>query len=302
MNYQEARRAVFEAFREREYERCLSLVEEFLEHATGPERDEAIAWQISVIAIGLPQKALWGLALIDEHLPRLGEHPRLLVGLLTDAINICRTLGDTERARLYEGHALHLLQKHADVDAVRTSAFRLYISLGLLYQLRNEHATAYWYAMKALQHLQSFGLDDDGDIRGWLFLVYVHHIVPDCLNLGRLPEAEEAVSKAESFVRSDTDDLFFKIARIKVLRARRQTKDALQVLETIPPLSQNTHPTAKTWYHLINALVAQDCNDLHNFHRSLATAEQTALDHQLDFLLTKIQRLQREPFGQVRMG
>lgn len=282
------------AYRQRDFARCDSLLDEFIEKAQGDELAEALGRKADIIVESNSRRGAEGLVLVDEALTHAGD-PQLAIRLLTAGLALCYVMGDCEKAMRFETLSHHLLQQLPDDSPARSSQFRLHGNLGLIAALRGEHATSYWHFLQAVFGLNTYGSDDDSDIRCWLFWAY-RRVAETCITMNRQPEAEEALAKAQACILSDTMLAGWKLTQVHLVSQSGRPEEATALLENITPNDSWT-PDLHVEYHLLAGLVAQSSGDLRGFHTHVSRAHDKAVEQRLDYWLCKIQRVQRTPVG-----
>ncbi|HLN61707.1 MAG TPA: hypothetical protein VK464_09160 [Symbiobacteriaceae bacterium] len=292
MSVAQLRNAVSEAFDRRDYATCVRLLDDFLASAAGAERAHALRIKSSVLACD-PRRAPEGLALVDEALGLVDGNPDLTAGCLTNALVLCWTMGDVHKAGQYEAQVHHLLQNHPENAGVKAQQLRIYGNLGLLANLRGQHAAAYWHFVRAIACAQSSG-QTATEMRPFLFALYLY-LAETCILMGRGPEATEALEKARPLADTEGDLLRWTIQQAYLLRHRHNYQEALALLDGVSFSEPALLPEDQTRFHLIRGLVAQDRGDLRSFHHHLSIAQRLAVEHALEFLLCEVQRAQRAP-------
>lgn len=293
MDYREMQGAVMDAYRRHDYDRCFSILDEFIEAAGGEELGKALSLKASAIHQIDKRRSPEALVLAEEALHLLREDHGELLRTVVSALGVCYIMGDVERAATYAFLGYRLLQDHGDDPGVRASQFRLYLNLGLISKLRGDYPTAYWHFVQGTHSLLSGGSDDDSDIRNWLFWLNLH-TSNACLYMGREPEAREALDRANEYAATEEQRLRVTIAQAELLQHWGRAREAADLMDSLDVDSAAAwSPGARCKYFLVRALAAQYLNDLRGFHQFLSSAHNVALQHSLDFLLCDIQRAQR---------
>lgn len=295
MNYKQLESEVISAYRQQDYSLCFSLLDDFIEQAEALDLGEALCLKASVIVIADPRRAPEGLSLTEEALLYMSGNPDKEMSLLVTALGLCFKLGDVEKAKRYELLAHRLLQQYPGNPTVVKREFRLHSNLGLIARLRGEHASAYWHCVQGVNCLLAHGSDDESDVRCWLLNLYIN-MIDACLDMRRLPEAEDCLLKAKDCVLNGRDLVRWTIAKVRVLQCTDRSLEAGGLLDTLPPLNSTAwSPTLVVQYHLLRALIAQDRGELRRFHHHVVIAQRLAVEHSLDYLVCEVQRVQRMP-------
>jgi hypothetical protein len=294
MSFRALMPAVHDAFQKRDYKHCLDLLDGFLNTATGEERIEALLAKSNIIYCVHPAQAVEGLALVNEA-RELARTPSTTLWCLSDALSLCHVMGDVDRARQYEVAAHRLLQEHGSDPVVSVHRFGLYINMGLIAMLRGEYPTAYWQFIQAQASLQQHPVQDLTIQRKSLLIVNLH-IATVCLYMSRIPEAWEAMEKAEGMIASENEKVQWSVLRAKILRQTGRLQEATAALDCLSTDREALwNPTNRVNYRLVQALISHDSGNLKAFHHHLSMAQTIAVDHSLEFLLCEVQRVQRTP-------
>lgn len=296
MTFQELQHALRAAYRQRDFAQCDSLLDEFIASAEGDELAEALGSKADIIASANIRRGAEGIALVHEGLVHARD-PQLNIRLLTAGLNLCYLTGDVDKAMRFETLSHHLLQQLPDDSPARASQFRLHTNLGLIATLRGEYAAAYWHFLQSVVGLNTYGGDDDSDVRCWLF--WAHRRVAEiCITMHRQPEAEEALIKAQACITTPHMQTNWELTRIHLLIESDRPAEAELLLAQISPDTSWTADMVVE-YHFLRGLAAHSCGDLRTFHAHVSMAHHRAVEHRLDNWLCKIQRVQRTP---IRLG
>lgn len=299
MNYTELRSAVIDAHRQRDYARCFSLLDSFIEESRGTDRGKALCFKASVILWIDPRRAPEGLFLVDEAMAYCEDDPAEEMRNVNNALGLCYTLGDVHKANKYEAVGTRLLQEHGMNPAVSAYRYKVHGNLGLLAGLRGEYASAFWHFMHALNQLRAEGLHNEPDLK-CIYLYLSLDMVDVALHLGRVPEAEEALASSRPCASTEEEIVWWTAQRAKVWRYIGQIAEAEAALDGLDPEAIiRAAPAGQVRYHVIRALLFQDQGDWPHYHRHLALAQEIAVGNSLEYALSEIQRIQRTP---LKMG
>lgn len=297
MNYREMHEAVIAAYRRRDYPQCFALIDQYLDWAEGIEKGRALSLKAGLIGQVATERSAEGLSVLEEALPLVRGESQLEIDILVNALLLCYKTGDIERASSYEADALRLLQQHQHLEHVGKHQYGLHLNMGLIATLREDNPTALWHFMHGAISLLASGLDSDN--RGFLFLFYVH-AAEACLNMGRVPEAEEFLEQARPHVVLDAHRVRWDIASAEVLLDRGLYQEALALLDRAEGANQSGWiPVNKVRCYLTRARIARHTADFRGFNRLISSAQAEAIEHSIDYLLSQIQRLQRKPFDNM---
>lgn len=297
MDYREMHEAAIAAYRRRDYAHCFFLIDQYLNCVEGVDKGRALSLKAGVIGMIAIERSAEGLSMLEEALPLVRGEVQLEIDILVNALLLCYKTGDIERASAYEAHALRLLQQHQHLEHVSKHQYGLHLNMGLIAALREDNPTALWHFMHGATSLLASGLDNDN--RGLLFLLYAH-AAETCLNMGRVPEAEEFVEKARSHAVLDAHCVRWEISMAEVLLARGLCQEARAVLDRAEGANPNGWiPVNKVRCYLTRARIARHTADFRGFNRLIALAQAEAIEHSVDYLLCQIQRLQRKPFSNM---
>lgn len=295
MSYWAMQEAVLTAYRQRDFAQCFALLDQFLDCAAGIDKGRALSFKAGIIAQVAPQRCAEGLTLLEEALRLATSEPELIVDILVNALLLCYKMGDVERASSYAAEALRLLQQYQHLEYVSRHQYRLHLNMGLIATLRDDSPTALWHFMHGATSLLASGLNEDN--RGLLFLLYVH-AAETCLNMGRVPEAEEFMDKARPHAGLDTHRVRWEIFSAEIFLAKGMYQEAVKRLDEAEAANKaGWIPVNVVRCHLTRARIAQHTADFRGFNRFIALAQAEAIEHSIDYLLSQIQRLQRKPFN-----
>jgi tetratricopeptide (TPR) repeat protein len=295
MDYRELQGDVMAAYGQHDYDGCFSILDSFMASATGEDLGRALSLKAEVISGIDCRRNAEALALVDESLCHVHKHPAATLSSFVLALYLCNVTGDVARAGSYEVRGHRLLQEHGADPGVTAIRFRFYANLGSLARTRGDYATAYWNFMQAIKCLDAASAAGGSNLKTSLYWLYLQ-TGNACLNMGRVPEAAEALDKAEELAVSEQLRIRLAVARGQFLRASGHPHQAARLLEQLCTRQPDTWPPETlTLYYLAKAQTAQDLSDLRGFHYGLAAAQRVALEHSLDYLLCEIQRVQRAP-------
>lgn len=292
MDYQQLRNEVLPAFRCGDFQSGYALLDQHLSVAHGSDLGQTLILKASMIASFDPKRIPEGLVLIDEALPLVRHDQGATARALKMALAMVYLAGDAERAQQYEDSACRLLLEYGSQPEVRTERFGLQLNLGLVASTRGDHATAYWYLVQAASSVSAPEVSEERR-RTFEFQIQTQ-IALSCLRVRRYYEAQEALDQAEACGQEHPQRLRVPVYRAELLRQLGQPEEAKAILAAIrDQVGPSGNPDIQAWYYWISALVAQDLNELADYHRNLAAAQQVAANHHIDYLLGEMQRLNR---------
>lgn len=242
------------------------------------------------------RRAAGALLLVDERLVASSHDPAKVLHLLVEALSLCGQIGDTERAKTYEQIAHKLLADHNRHPGVQTGLFRVHYYLGTLARHRKEHAVAYWHFMVGANQVHGRGTKDHLDQDAWLFRFHVQ-IGATCGEMDRLTESQESLERARAHIRSEQDNRTWLVSRAALLWHMGRLREAQAALESCEATGASEwSPYTRVHWLLVQAVVSRDLDDTPQFNACLGAALRLAVEHRLDSLLPRIQRLQRSPY------
>ncbi|HYF92602.1 MAG TPA: hypothetical protein VD969_10145 [Symbiobacteriaceae bacterium] len=295
MNYEQLRIAVMDAHRQGDQSRCLELMDGFIRTAQGSELGYALRLKASFLMLTDSRRSMEGLSLIEEALSLDLDDPVLQMMCIIDGLGLCYHSGDVQRSARYDALGHRLLNQCTDNPNVNGISFYFYFNLAHIASLKQEHAQAYWHLIQGTRAVLASPAGDSDEVRCMLFKANLR-TAEVCLQLNRTPEANDALTKAQPFIASEPDELSWRISRADYLLATNQPDQAAHLLDDMPaPTIPTVSPTTVVRFHLTRGLTAQAQGDLRAFHHHLATAQGCAVDHFLDHLLSRIQRVMRTP-------
>lgn len=294
MNFEQLHAAVIDAHRQGHSARCTELMDQFIHTARGVELGHALCLKAAYLLHFDTRRCSEGLNLIEEALALGSDDPVLLMNCATDGLGLCYICGDTERARRYEHLAFGLLKQHADDPTVNFRGYRLYGNLAHIASLRQEHTQAYWNLVQGTQSL--LATPEESEEKRCALLGFYLRTAEVCVDMGRTPEAGDALHKARAYVSPGVDEADWRIRQGEYLLATAQLETAAESLDDLlKSVEANWRPNIVVRLHLIRSLVAQAQGDVRTFHHHLAQAQLGAVKHALDYLLCRIQRMFRTP-------
>jgi tetratricopeptide (TPR) repeat protein len=296
LDYQQLRDEVLTAFRQGNLQQGYSLLDEGLATAQGECQGKILVLRASMISSFDLKLTAEGLALIDEALPLVHRNLSEMAMALKVALALTYLSGDMDRALPYEEAACRLLLEHGSCPEVRAERYGLQLNMGLIASLRGDHATSYWYLVQAANSLSVPEVSDDRRQR-FEFQIQTQ-IAVACLRVRRYFEAQEALDQADACGRNHPQRLRAPIYRSELLRQLGQPAEAKAMLVAIrDEVGTLGNADIQAWYYWVSALVAQDLNELAEYHRNLAIAQQLAAEHHFDYLLGEIQRFNRRVYS-----
>ncbi|HWH68792.1 MAG TPA: hypothetical protein VNT26_05370 [Candidatus Sulfotelmatobacter sp.] len=287
------RQAVSGAFRQKDHTQFKALMDDFLATARGEDYCRALCLQADWLLYTDLRHAVQGFLLVDEALEH-AKNPATKQGILTTGLGLCCVLNDLKRAERYEEEACRLLFEHATDPEVRANRHRLQLNLGQVAYLRGDDATAYWHLAQAAESLNDPAVPE-AERKGFASPIQFN-IATACLRVRRYYEAQEALDLALQTAINDAQRLRAKVWYAELLRQLGRIEEVQHALKSMEnDVATCSNPDVRSRYNLCAALTAQDLGDLPRFHELFAKARDEASEHQLDFLLCEIQRIQRSP-------
>jgi tetratricopeptide (TPR) repeat protein len=248
------------------------------------------------------RRAVTGLLLIDEDLAAGIDDPTKVLYQLVEALCLCEQIGDTARAQPYRQMAQGLLADHNGHPGVQAGLFRLHFHLGALARHKQECAVAYWHFMAGANQVAERGTDDHSDPNAWLFRFQVQ-IGATCGEMNRLPESLKALERAQTYICSEQDYRTWLICRAALLWHMGHFREAQTTLESCEETGPSEwEPETRVHWLLAQAVVNRDLGNVRESNTCLGGALRLAVEHRLDSILPRIQRLQRSPHLSARWG
>lgn len=294
MNFEQLQVAVKDAHRRDDQNQVLALMDQFLATAQGHERGHALCLKASYLSYKDHRRCAESLGLVEEALALSEGDPLLQMKCVVDGLHVCYNSNDPYRAKRYDllGHTL--VREYSADPFVRNMASRMYSNLALIAGMRHELTHAYWLLIQAEQMLLSLP-NDDRELKTMRLLLYLR-IADVCIELGRSPEAEDALVKAKVEISSEGDEIQWLNFSALYLRSIHDYDGAAEVLDGVPEQKlADRNPSIQVQFHLTSALVAQARGEIREFHDHLVKAQNTAVTHAVDFMLCRIQRVMRTP-------
>lgn len=293
MTYEQLTIAIHDALRQGEPARCLVLLDQFIQTAHGVDLGRALSDKAGYLMVHDEARSVEALSLIDDALAFAADSPDLQMTCVIRGLGLCYNTGDTERARRYESSGHELLQRYPDNANLASLRPLFYTNLAVIATLRQEPAQAYWHLVQATKWLH--GEEESSQTRSRLFRTYFR-TADVSLDMNRPPEAEDALNKALLYATTPDDQFACRLVKARYLLCSNQPVAARQLLSEVSDLAlADAHPHYRVVFHLTSSHVAQALGDVRGFHFHLARAQDQALDHRLDHLLARIQRVMRTP-------
>ncbi|MDF2630312.1 MAG: hypothetical protein K0R39_4143 [Symbiobacteriaceae bacterium] len=293
MNYEQLQLAVMDAYRQ-DPAQCIALMDQFIDTAQGSDLGHALCLKASFLMRHDQLRCAEGLGLVEDALTVAEGHPGLLMKCVVDGLGLCYTMGDPHRARRYDLLGHQILKEHGADPAVQLMTYRMYLNLAHIATLRQEPTQAYWHLVQGTQALLSLDEETPG-AKSFRFLFYLR-TAEICIEMGRNPEAEDALAKAKGCVSSTADDLTWQIYWATYLQANHHQDSAAELLDELADaVLADRRPSVQVVFHLTSSLVAQTRGEVRKFHHHLAKAQDIAVTYALDFMLCRIQRVMRTP-------
>jgi len=295
VNYEQLQLAVMDAYRQVEDPtQRLAIMDQFIETAQGPELGQALCLKASFLMHHDQRRCAEGLGLVEEALAVAEGDPGLQMKCVVDGLGFCYAMGDLERARRYEFLGHRLLREFSAVPSVLMMAHRMYANLSHIATLRQEHTQAYWHLVQGTQGLLALP-EDNPEVRSFRFLFYIR-TGEVCVEMGRSPEAGDALFKAKGYAQSSMDNITWQIFWTAYLQSVNHHDTAAEILDDL--IEQETpewRPSVRVFMHLTRSMVAQARGEMRKFHIHLGKAQDIAITHAVDFMLCRIQRVMRSP-------
>lgn len=295
INYEQLYTAVMEAHRQGDLARCTELIDRFIETAQGVELGYGLLLKANFIISYDRRHTLEGLILVEEALELAADCPPLQMKCARDGMSLCFHVGDVHRATKYELLGHQLLRDWPEDPKVQKHKARFYFNLAHIVSLRQDHAHAYWLLVQGSNALHAQSVDGNSDERSMALPFYLR-ISEVCLTLGRSPEAEEALQRAKPWINCKDDEAEWLAFRADYLIRTNQPHLARELLDAMPESDlDSVRPVSQVHFLLQRSLVAQAQGDVRAFHHYTAQAQKRAVDHAVDYLLCRLQRVMGSP-------
>ncbi|HYF80569.1 MAG TPA: hypothetical protein VD973_25960 [Symbiobacteriaceae bacterium] len=295
MNYEQLQLAVMDAYRQVEDPtQVLAIMDQFIETAQGSELGQALCLKASFLMHHDQRRCAEGLGLVEEALAVAEGDPGLQMKCVVDGLGLCYTMGDPHRARQYELLGHKVLREHGSHPIVQNMSYRMYLNLAHIATLRQEPTQAYWHLVQGTQILLTLP-DSDSEVRSFRFRIYLK-TSEICTEMGRSPEAGDALTKAKGYIQSSLEEITWKVYWGAYLQAVKCSDDAAELLDGLAQLDDSLfRPSIQVFFHLTRGLAAQSLGEVRQFHVHLTKAQDIAITNALDFMLCRIQRVMRTP-------
>jgi hypothetical protein len=295
VNYEQLQLAVMDAYRQVEDPtQVLAIMDQFIETAQGSELGQALCLKASFLMHHDQRRCAEGLGLVEEALAVAEGDPGLQMKCVVDGLGLCYIMSDPLRAKRYELLGHKLLRDHSADPTVLLMAHRMFANLAHIATLRQEPTQAYWHLVQGTQVLLALPGDDPA-ITSARFRFYLL-TAEVCMEMGRSPEAGDALAKAKAYALSSMDAISWQIYWAAYQQSINRPNDAVEVLEPLSTQDElEWRPSVRVIFHLTQGQVAEALGDLRKFHAHLTKAQDIAVTHALDFMLCRIQRVMRTP-------
>ncbi|HWI51574.1 MAG TPA: hypothetical protein VNT01_05455, partial [Symbiobacteriaceae bacterium] len=259
----------------------------------GVELGYGLCLRASYIMAYQKRQTLEGLTMVDEALALGADCPDLQMKCTRDGLGLCFHMGDVHRATKYESLGHQLLRDRPDDPEVQTHKPRFYFNLAHIVSMRQNHAHAYWLLVQGSNALHAQGTDGDKRASALAFYLRISEV---SLTLGRTPEADEALQKAKSWVSTNNDESEWLAFRASYLVRTNQHQLARELLDAVPEAGRESwRPSTQVNLLLQRSLVAQAQGDIRAFHHYTDQAQKLAVEHAVDYLLCRLQRIMGTP-------
>lgn len=294
MNYEQLQLAVMDAYRHAENPtQVLGIIDKFIESAQGSELGQALCLKASFLMHHDQRRCAEGLGLVEEALSVAESDPGLQMKCVIDGLGLCHIMSDPLRAKRYELLGHRLMREHGANPSVLPMAHRMYANLAHIATLRQEPTQAYWHLVQGSQVLLT--LPDSPPVRSARFRFYML-TAEVCTEMGRRPEAEDALKEARGCIQSSLDEITWQVYWAEYLQSVNCQDDAAKLLDGLSDReASECRPSVRVIFHLTRSLVAQARGEVRQFHTHLTKAQDIAVTHALDFMLCRIQRVMRTP-------
>ena len=284
-----------EAHRQGDLARCTELMDQFNETAQGVELGYGLLLKANFFITYDKRHTLEGLGMVDEALQLAADCPALQMKCARDGLGLCFHMVDLHRATKYERLGHQLLRDRPDDPNVQMHRPRFYFNLAHIVSLRQDHAHAYWLLVQGCNALHAQSAKGKSDERSMALPFYLR-ISEVSLTLGRSPEAEEALQRAKPWISTKVDEIEWLAFRADYLVRTNQHHLARELLDTVPESDlDGVRPVSQVHFLLQRSLVAQAQGDVRAFHHYAAQAQKRAVDHAVDYLLCRLQRVMGSP-------
>lgn len=294
MNYEQLQLAVMDAYRQEDPAQVLGIMDRFIETSRGTELGQALCLKASFLMHHDQRRCVEGLGLVEEALAIAEGDPGLQMKCVVDGLGLCYTMGDPLRAKRYDLLGHKVMREHSSDPVVQNMSYRMYLNLAHIATLRQEPTQAYWHLVQGAQLLSKFP-QDDPEIQSFRFRFYLR-TAEVCMEMGRCPEAEDALGRAKENLLCEGDELHWSVFRAYYLQSIYDYDGATEQLDAIAErVAADRRPSVQIGFHLTRSLVAQALGEVRKSHHHLAKAQDIAVNHALDFMLCRIQRVMRSP-------
>jgi hypothetical protein len=295
VNYEQLQLAVMDAYRQVEDPaQVLAIMDQFIETAQGSELGQALCLKASFLMHHDQRRCAEGLGLVEEALAVAEGDPGLQMKCVVDGLGLSYTMGDPYRAKRYELLGHRVLRENGSDPVVQEMSYRMYLNLAHIATQRQEPTQAYWHLVQGTQVLFCFP-DDDPEVQSFRLRFYLR-TAEVCMEMGRSPEAEDALIKAKSYAVSSMDKINWQILWASYLQSISHSSEAAELLDDLQSKKDAPwRPSVELFFHMTRGLIAQQRGEVREFHYHFARAQDIAATDAVDFMLCRIQRVMRTP-------